>query len=171
MQSRAFQPAPRRRAQSCAWQQKALWRSWLGTLFKFPFASSYLSNKRLHIGAHISASTHITAEPEAGAGTGWGPSLEARVKRKHLTSRMGQEETMSQHRAKSYCCCWDLTPLPATPCIDPLWCPEGSSQRGELLISWSQYMSHETSAPSQGLSLHSCLESHFSGCYAVKLHK
>lgn len=150
VQSRDFQPTLHKTAQSCAWQQKALWRSWPKSLHKFPYASPYPSSKCLYTGAHISASTHVIAEPEEGAGIGWGPSLGARVKCKHLTSQckhlishMGEGETGSQYRAKelSLCCHrrWDLTPPPATCGIDPLvlnprWCTEDCSQRGTLFI-------------------------------------
>lgn len=113
MQSRDFQPTLHKTAQSCAWQQKALWRSWPKPLHKFRYASPYLSSKCLYVGAHISASSHVIAEPEKGAGIGWGPSLGAWAKCKHLTSHMGEGETVSQHRPKSYR--YAITPTGTSP--------------------------------------------------------
>lgn len=85
MQSRDFQPTLYKTTQSCAWQQKALWRSWPKPLYKFPYASPSPSSRCPYVGAHISTSAHFITEPEEWAGLGWGPSQGAWTKCKHLT--------------------------------------------------------------------------------------
>ena len=101
MQSRETQPTLHKTAQSCAWQQKALWRSRCKPFYKFPYISPCPWSKCLYIGAHISASTHVITEPEEGAHMGRSKSG---VKCKHLTSHTREGGTTSQHRPKSYRC-------------------------------------------------------------------